>query len=107
PRARARLEAALLARQPRVRNSSRFGQKSVADAGFGHEIFRMCRVGLEFVTQLAHKDAQIFAILDMFRSPHLFKQLPLRENLPTVAKQDEKELVFVRSQVNICTPYGH
>jgi hypothetical protein len=53
----------------RVSRDELLGGQSVSDPRFGKQAARLCRIFLDFVAQMRHKDAQIIRLLYAIRTP--------------------------------------
>ncbi len=86
---------------------ARILHQSIANRGFGQNVPRLRRIGLELLTQVAHIYPHIVAIFRMRRTPDLAQNLPMSQHLPGVGNQEAQQPVFDRRQMYRSTAFVH
>ena len=80
--------------------------KAVADPRLGENVVRVRRIKLNFLAELADEDAQVLGLLDVVTTPDSPQQNAMREHFPGMADQVYQQVVFLRRQMHLLTPYG-
>jgi len=63
-------------RRPQAKHWSGFGAfEHIPHAVLGQNVFGVCGVLFDFVTQVTHIDAQVFGLVTVLRSPHFAEQI--------------------------------
>ena len=60
----------------------------VTDTQFGHQNLRRVGVWFDFLTQLAHEDAQIMRVMHVDRAPHFLKEMLVGDHVSGVLGQN-------------------
>ena len=79
----------------------------ITNAWLGPEVTGASRIRLQFAAQLSHVNTQVLRLFAVLRSPHLQKQLPLRNDLPCIADKGLQQLELDGRQVYLCTVQRH
>lgn len=66
--------------------------ETIADPGFGVDVARPPRIGLNFFSQLIDEDAQIFRFLAVIGPPDGLQQAAVSESLPPIGYQLAQQL---------------
>ena len=70
-----------------VRTRLRARLETIANPGFRDQVFWRGGVGLNFLAQLPHENAQVFRLLRAVRAPNGSEQGPVRDHLTRTARQ--------------------
>src|SRR5580693_5074244 len=62
--------------------------EAIADAELGDQDARLCRIGLDLAPQIAHKDAQIVAVVDMLAAPNLAQHELMGDDIAGMLRQN-------------------
>ena len=85
----------------RARNPGRnLVHQPVADPGFGQQVFRLHRVGLQLLPELLHVDAQVVRVARVRRPPHFGQQLAVRHHHAEVLRQAGEQAELDRREVD-------
>src|SRR6266446_1402560 len=77
------------------------GIETIADPGFGKDVARAGRFGLDLLSQLTNKNAEILSLLRVVAAPHRAEQLPMREHFAGITNKVDHQIVFFRRHVDV------
>ena len=81
-------------------NLSRALHQPVSDRRLGQDMLGLRRIVLELLTQVAHVDPHVVAVLGVRGTPYLAQDLAVREHLAGVGDEQAQQAIFDRRQMN-------
>ena len=74
-----------------------FRLEAISDPGFGEDIGRRSRVGLDLLTQLADEDPEVFGLFGTVSAPDMGEEFTVRHYFMRIARKVREEIEFLRS----------
>src|ERR1700722_1061620 len=81
--------------------------ETVADPGFGVNVLRVLRIGLDLLPQLVDEDAQVFGFVAIIGAPHGLQEPPVRLRFSGVRNQLAEQLEFFGRELHGVSSNGH